>query len=424
MSVQGIKGNYFLTDDIILRKFMAVLKSSCVAVKRINRDLESQFQSGKVGDTISIQTPHRAKTASGRVLVKQPMADQKIPFQITEQEHYGLEIPVRDRKLSLQNFSDRYLKSGALQIGNVIERSVLSAIKNGTYFSSGTAGTAISSDTFTDAAAFMTNVAVPEDGMRTAIIGSLDGATIDKEMKNKYNPDLVKGAIQKGYLNNIADIDVYRSAIVPNHTVGNYTGTPLVNGASQTGASLVTDGWGTSIATLLNVGDVFTIANVYEVHPQSRQSTGRLQRFTVTATASSNGSGQSTISISPAINDGTLTVTNAGGVTVSIAAYQNVTAAPADNAVITVVSGGSGLTYRQGLIFHRDACTLAMVSPELPETAAVKARITDEESGLTLIMTGAYDISEFSEIYRIDAIWGVKLIYPELAHRLFSAQVS
>jgi len=231
---------------------------------------------------------------------------------------------------------------------------------------------------------------------------------------------MVKGALQKGYMGPLAGFDLFESANIPVHVVGAHGGTPLTNGAGQTGSSIVTDGWDTGVTGLLKEGDVITFAGVYEINPQSYQSTGRLQHFVVTADVDSDGLGNATIPVSHAINDGTLTTVDAEGNTVSLSAFQNVSAAPADGAAITVL-GTADTSYRQNFLFHRDACALAMVDLELPQSATVKSRVRDPDSGLSLCMTGAYDINQQTEITRIDAVWGTHLIYPELAHRMWSA---
>jgi len=64
---------------------------------------------------------------------------------------------------------------------------------------------------------------------------------------------------------------------------GTATGTPLVNGASQTGVSLITDGWTAGI-TALRTGDFFGV-------------NGELKM--VTADAVADGSGNCTISFEP-----------------------------------------------------------------------------------------------------------------------------
>lgn len=421
MSIQGTDGNVFITDDVILRSVMKETKSAMVAVKRMNRQLEKSFS--KVGDTLSVTKPFKTKTASGRTLVKQPMTDQKVPFTITNQENWGLEFNQRDRTLSILDFHNKYLKSGARQLGVALERSCLNTMVQKTYNVSGTPGTGLSTDALTDAAGYMSDVGVPDDGLWSALLNTADMRAIDKEMKGVYNEGIVKGAIQSGYKGAIADFDIFKSSIMPVMQVGDYEGstTPLIKGGSQKGSTIITDGWAVSRTNLLRVGNSITFAGVYEIHPQTRQSTGRLQTFVITAVASSNSSGESTLSISPAINDGTLTTTNAAGQTVSLAAYQNVSNAPADNAAITVI-GSPNLYYRQDVCFHRDAFTLVVVPKELPESAPVKARITDEETGLSMSMTADYDITEDNQTYRIDVIWGVDSLQPELAHRIYSAQ--
>jgi hypothetical protein len=68
--------------------------------------------------------------------------------------------------------------------------------------------------------------------------------------------------------------------------VGSATGLPLVSGASQTGSSLITDGWTASQAGTLLAGDYF-------------QFDAELKMMT--ADANSNGSGQATLNFVPPI---------------------------------------------------------------------------------------------------------------------------
>lgn len=418
MSTQGDKGNVLLTDDIIVKEALRLLKNNLVAAPLVHRDLEKRF--AKVGDSISLKKPFRTKSSSGRVLQKQPLVDQVTPFAIDKQEHFGVEVTMRDRTLSIEQFSERYLKSGIIQIANKIDRSIILEGKKA-FFSSGTPGTAIGTKTFMLAKAYQNMVGVPDDGMRRCILNELDGADISDAISNKYNEMMVKDAIQKGYMGPLSGIDMFSSANMFDHTVGAHGGTPLIKGADQTGSSLLTDGWDTSVTGLLKEGDVIYIDAMLEINPQSYIPNGsRKMAFVVTADVDSDGSGNATIPISPSINDGTLTTTNAEGETVSLKGYQNVSASPADNAAITVM-GTAATTYRQDLLFHRDAIALAMVDLELPTAAVSKARVRDADSGLSMSMTAAYDVYEQTEITRIDAVWGAHMIYPELAHRIWGA---
>jgi len=406
--------NVLLTDDVIVKESLRLLKNDLVFASLVFRDLEPRF--AKTGDTINMKLPYRAKTAKGRTLVKQPMVDQTIPIVVNNHEHFALSVNVRDRTLSLSQFSERYLKSGICQLANQIDRSIAFLAKD-IFYGSGTPGTAIARANFHYAKAYQKKVGVPSDGTCRAVMNELDGAIIDNSITAIYNEKMVKQAVQKDYMGPLAGYDMFRSANAYDHLVGQYAGTPLVNGVGQTGNTLNTDGWASGSSSL-NKGDTFTIAGVYEVNPQNYASTGRLQRFVV-RTDISDVAGSKSISISPAINDGSLTTVDGEGNTISLSAYQNVSNAPADNAAITVI-GAADTEYRENILFNREAFALAMVDLELPQSAVVKTRVRDEKSGLSLSMTGAYDINNHEEVTRIDAVWATKTIYPELGHRLWS----
>ena len=182
-----------------------------------------------------------------------------------------------------------------------------------------------------------------------------------------FNDQATQGRqLKTGMMATNLGLDFIMSQNLPTHTVGGLGGTPLINGANQglinAGAtdnnpyaattSLITDGWTAAAANRLKRGDVFTIAGVFSVNPETKQSTGLLQQFVVTADAASDGSGNLTTTIYPAII--------AGG------AYQNVTARPADNAAITVLTGSANTSYGQNILFHRDAFTLVTADMEVP----------------------------------------------------------
>jgi hypothetical protein len=179
---------------------------------------------------------------------------------------------------------------------------------------------------------------------------------------------------------------------------------PLVNGAGQTGASVITDGW--TAGDTLNLGDVVQFAGVYQVNVQSRQSTGTLQDFVVTATTASSG-GAMTIPISPSI--------------VTSGATQTVSASPADNAVVTLFSAVntySAKTSPTGLGFHRDAFTLVTADLPLPGGVDMAARVSDKQLGVSIRMVRAYDINNDQFPCRLDVLYGWATLRPELAARI------
>ena len=81
-------------------------------------------------------------------------------------------------------------------------------------------------------------------------------------------------------------------------------------GGTRAGAHTVTTTVSTQGSTTLAVtgtgsetvtdGDVFTVAGVYAVNPQTRESTGSLQQFVVTSAATATA-GAYTLTVSPAM---------------------------------------------------------------------------------------------------------------------------
>lgn len=77
---------------------------------------------------------------------------------------------------------------------------------------------------------------------------------------------------------------------LPGHTVplGTWAGTPLVNGAGQTGRAIIMDGFTPSQTGVAKAGDLIKFA-------------GHSKVYMVTADANSNGSGQAILAIEPAL---------------------------------------------------------------------------------------------------------------------------
>jgi len=419
-------GGKLLTSDLILKEAMWQFKNNLVACKRVYRDMEKKIVSG-VGNSVSVKKPFRVKSTEGRTLGVQPLVDNTVTITINRQRNIGLKYTVQDLSLSIEDFSARYIQPAIGELATQVELSVFE-IAQLAYFMTGTVGTDLSYSTFALTKAQMNQLAIPDEGtgLRSALINDIDAANISTSLATVFagGGSLAKDSIQKGYMGPLSGMEFYSSPIVPTHTVGAYAGTPLSDGATaQTGASILTKGWTASITGLLKKYDVITFAGVYEINPVTRVSTGRLQTFVVTADVNSTAGGAATIPISPSINDGTLTTVDIEGTTVSLAAYQNVSAAIADNAAIVVKGTASGI-YRQNFYMHKNAIALCVPQLELPRSAVVAERITDPESGLSMALTEGYTVGDHTETTRLDVVWGVQLINPELIMKQYTAKLN
>ena len=157
-----------------------------------------------------------------------------------------------------------------------------------------------------------------------------------------------------------------------------------------------------SIAGLLNVGDVFTIAAVNAVNPESLTSTGALANFVVTGTANSNSGGGSSISIYPPI--------------VTSGAYQTVDVGPISGAAITVISGAPSSNLAKNIGFTKDCFGLVTVPLIMPDGVDFKSQ--EVYKGISLRVIRAYDINNDVLPTRVDVMWGTATYYAELGCRL------
>jgi hypothetical protein len=171
-----------------------------------------------------------------------------------------------------------------------------------------------------------------------------------------------------------------------------------VNGAGQTGLTLVVG----ALAGSFNQGDIITISGVDSVNRITKQDTGALRNFTVTAPAAA---GSTTISIYPAIVPPTGT-----GQT----QYQTVTASPANGATISYAGLlTANQSYRKNFAFCPEAITMATADLELPRGVHEAAR--EEFDGVSMRMVTQYNIATDQFITRMDVLFGFLYIRPEWA---------
>ena len=397
--------NTLLNISMITKESLRILKNELGFTKGVNRQYDDQFaRSGaKIGSVINIRKPVRYSVSDGPALDLQDQTDQSIALTLDSQKHVAFQFSSKELALSIDEFSDRYIKPAIVSLANKIDFDGMGLYKN-VFNHVGTPGTAPSSLlTYLQAGQKLSELGAPVDGDRSACINPLAEATIVDALKGLFHSsEEVKKQYEKGMMGYVAGLKFKMDQNVNQHKVGAHGGTPLVNGSSQAGSSLITDGW-TASAEILKKGDIFTIAGVYAVNPQNRVSTGALQQFVVTADVSSDSSGNATIPISPSMT--------------SDGSYQTTDSIPADNAAIIVV-GTAETAYPQNLAYHKDAFVLGMADLPLPGGVDMAARATDPDAGLSIRIVKAYDISNDTFPCRLDVLYGWLTAYAELACRI------
>jgi hypothetical protein len=315
--------------------------------------------------------------------------------------------------LDIRDLSERRFKPDMINLRNALAQDVMTAMYQGAYNWVGTPGQTVNSFTdFLKAPERLDEMAVPSTD-RSAVLAPADYYGILGTQAGLYMEDVARKAYRKGEMGDLSDIAMYKSQVVPTHTVGPLGGTPLVNGANQNVTyesvkntytqSLVTDGWSAAAALRVRAGDVFTMTGVNMVNPKTKQDTGILQQFVVTADGSSNGSGQLTLTISPAI--------------ITSGPFQTVTAAPADNAALTFL-GAASTAYKQNMAYHKNAMALVVVPRARPDGVADGLWARKDHKGLSLTVEAVRDGVNDTSMWRIDLLAGFRLIDPRLITRL------
>lgn len=407
--------NAILNTSLVLNEGIALLENELVAGAMVHADYSDEFQN--VGSTVNIRRPAQYTVQRDNLDITSGIQDIEqatIPVTLDKTATIAIKLTAKERTLSFDRFSEDILKPAMVLLRDEIEQHIASLYTRFYHFS-GTPGTVPS--TFLalgQVGAIMTDQAVPMSG-RMALHGTDASLSLADGLKGVFVQNMAKTALEEAKIGRYAGFDNYTWVHSPTHTVGGRGGTPLVNGGSQGttyalskqtwSQNLVTDGWTAAAANRLRAGDIITIAGVNAVNPVSKQNTGRLQTFTVLSDVSSDASGNATLSISPPI--------------IASGAFQTVSAAPADNAAISVLTGNANTGYKQSLLFNKNAITLVTRALDIPQGQGLRTT-TKTGNRVTVSCTEFMDGKTLEQTMRFDMLYQATVIDPRLGARLTS----
>jgi hypothetical protein len=397
--------NSLLTIDMITRKSLEILENNLVITRNVNRQYDDSFavEGAKIGSTLRIRLPDRALVTDGAALQVQADNEQFTTLTVSSQKHIGVNFTSAELTMQLDDFAERVLKPRVSQLASSVDADVATSYK-GIANSVGTPGTTPATSLVLLQANQKLNEFATPMSPRYATVNPAANAGLVEGMKGLFNPT---GAISRQFKNGmmgegILGLDeINMSQSISNHTNGDWgttitvTSTVATEGQSTLGISF------TGSSKTWNVGDVFTIGSVFAVNPQTRQSTGSLQQFTVTAVAT--GSSTATLSISPALY-------TAGNALATVNSF------PQASAVVTML-GSANTGYPQNLVYHKDAISFATADLLLPQGVDMASR--QVHNGISLRIVRQYDINNDRLPCRIDVLYGYAAIRPVTAVRLW-----
>ena len=402
--------NTLLTIDMVTLEGLRVLHGSTAFIKNVNRDYDPNFakDGAKIGDTLRIRKPPKYTVRSGRVMQVQNAVETYVSLSVSNQKGVDLDFTSAEFTMSIDNFSNRFLKPSMSRLAAQIDYDALDMSLD-VYQSVGTPGTTPATYlVWANAGAKLDDSLAPRDGNRTAILspnamaGTVDG------LKGLFEAgDAIADQYRSGVMRRAIDLKWAIDQNVRNLTTGTRTTTTIsVTGTTATGATTIAlDYAGATASLTLTEGEVFTIGSVFDVNDETKQTLTNLKQFVVRTSTTAVTSQWLTLPISPTIygptSDG----------------LQNVSALPADNAVVTLYGTTSATVYPQNLIFHRDAFTFATADLKMPINQQIASRKVMD--GISMRIWEGADIINDQFPTRSDVLYGYVATYPELAVRVW-----
>jgi hypothetical protein len=390
---------------MITRRALEILENNLVITRNVNRQYDDSFaqEGAKIGTTLRIRLPDRALVTDGAALQVQDDNEQFTTLTVSSQKHIGINFTTAELTMQLDDFAERVLKPRVSQLASSIDADVANAYQ-GIFASVGTPGTVPSTSLVLLQGQQKLNEAAAPMSPRYATVNPAANAGLVEGMKGLFNPvSTISRQFKSGLMGEgiLGYDEMAMSQSIKQHTTGTRTGAHTVTSTVSTQGATTIAITGTGTQTIKK-GDVFTIANVFAVNPQTRESTGSLQQFVATADATASG-GAYTVSVSPAIYT-------------SGQALATVDSFPQSGATVTFL-GSASTQYPQNLLYHKDAIAFATADLVMPQGVDMASR--QVHNGISMRIVRQYDINNDRLPCRIDVLYGFSVIRPQLACRMW-----
>ncbi len=399
--------NSLLTIDMINRKCLEIFENNQVITRNVNKEYDDSFavEGAKIGSTLRIRLPDRALVTDGAALQVQDDNEQFTTLTVSSQKHIGINFTTAELTMQLDDFAERVLKPRISQLASSVDADVANAYKS-IFNTVGTPGTTPATALVLLQAQQKLNESAAPMTPRYATVNPAANAALVNGMTGFFNPT---GTISRQFKTGMMGEGVLgydemnMSQSIVSHTTGSRAGTILVNGAVSTQGQATITLDGLTSGTTVTAGDVFTIAGVHAVNPQTRLSTGSLQQFVVTTAQTAVSGDMANMAISPAMYT-------------SANALATIDAFPANDAAVTFV-GTASTAYPQNLIYHKNAITLATADLLLPQGVDMASR--QVHNGISMRIVRQYDINNDRMPCRVDVLYGFNTIRPPMACRIW-----
>lgn len=411
--------NAFLSPKVFANAGLKLLKNNLVLAKLVDSEgVDKTFKPG-VGGTVYVKRPPEFIIRTGATASAQDVVEGEVAVSIDKQAGVDVQFTSQEETLNVDALlKSKVLDASMAQIATYVDSQIGARINEFHNWVGTPANTLSTVAGFLAGPQRLDEMAVPAVD-RNAVMNPADGYALAATISaNAAQQGTVAGnALQRAKVPMIGSVDTYITQTLPGLTTGSRTN-GAVDGANQNvlysavkstyTQTLNIDGIGN--ATTVAAGEVFTIADVYAVNPRTKAVLPYLQQFTVitggTSAATATAADQDlALTISPPI--------------ITSGAYRTVSAAPADNAVVTWL-GAASTTFRPNAIFQKQAIKLVSAKLVMPYSGEADYA-TDPDTGLTVRYWRYSDGASDTHNHRWDVFFGTVNADRRLGTRLSGA---
>ena len=396
--------NSLLTIDMITREAVRLFKNSNLFIMNMDTQYDGSFaiDGAKIGQILRIRLPNDYIVTDGPAMQLQSTTEQYTTLEVTSQKNVAVPFTTAERTMSIDDYSEIIMAPMINNLAGKVAQTVMTASEGGVCnFVSNVDG---SGDIITPTSRqyLRANAILDNQGADAMTRRVVNDPTTDADMTNSLqgllNPATeISAQFRSGMMKSGLGYDRwFRDQTVITHTSGTYDSLGTVNGADQTGTSILVN----AMTGTLVVGDIITFAGVNGVNRTTKQDQGTLRQFVVTE-ASANA--DTTIAIYPS-----LIPRAADGSDVQ---YQTVTVSPGNGALV-VMASKSGEVYQKCIAYAQKAITMATADLVLPRKAVEEAARA-EYDGISMRILTDYLPNSDQLATRVDVLFGQRYVRPE-----------
>ena len=118
--------NTIVTPSLIAKEALMQLENNLVLANRVNRIYEKDFKGGQ-GSTVSIRKPVKFVTSDGATRVNQDVEEKTTNVVVDQRKHVSWNFSTQDLTLSIEEYSERYIKPACVTLAQTMESRLLPA---------------------------------------------------------------------------------------------------------------------------------------------------------------------------------------------------------------------------------------------------------------------------------------------------------